>query len=268
MNDIQCKLINIISQRINIYKLIYSVIYLCIIIIIGTFIYWDAVYKGAKKLSKCKNISKIIDENYYNETPYVYTIIIVNTKKINKPEDYIIKITYDFNKMITTIDYGNTTNEENIFIYRFNDYASIMDDLNELEKRKNLLEVRYKLTKKKLDLDNYKQVSIQYSLLATSADGKKAIELNKMKAFDSKFQYKYYSLEKMESNIIEDINIKINSNDYKYYAVDNNYNIIRSYTTNELIKFTREFSKNEHFPITIIDYIVFSKIQQKNNIDI
>ena len=54
MNDIECKLINIISQRINVYKLIYSAIYLCIIIIIGTFIYWDAVYKGAKKLSKCK----------------------------------------------------------------------------------------------------------------------------------------------------------------------------------------------------------------------
>jgi hypothetical protein len=268
MNDIECKLINIISQRINVYKLIYSAIYLCIIIIIGTFIYWDAVYKGAKKLSKCNNISKIIDENYYNETPYVYTIIIVNTKNINKPQDYIIKITYDFHKMITTIDYGNTKNEDNVFIYRINDYASIMDDLKELDKIKNSLELRYKETKTKKNLENYKQVSIKYSLLANSADGKKAIELDKMKAFDSKFKYKYYSLERLESDIIEDINIKINSNDYKYYAVDSNYNIIRSYTTNELIKFTREFSKNEHFPITIIDYIVFSKIQQKNNIDI
>jgi hypothetical protein len=72
----------------------------------------------------------------------------------------------------------------------------------------------------------------------------------------------------MERDVIEDINVRINSNDYKYYAVDNNNNIIHTYTTNELIKLTKEFSTNENYPINIIDYIIFSKIQQKNNIDI
>ena len=268
MNDIQCKLINIISQRINTYRLIYSAIYLCIIIIIGVFIYWDAVYKGEKKLSKCNNISKIIDENYYNETPYVYNIIILNTKKINKPSDYIIKITYYFNKMTTTINYGNTTNEEDVFIYRINDYASIMEEINNLAKQKETLEVNYKETKTRTDLNNLKKASSDYNLLINRVDSKKAIELDKKKAFDPKFKYKYYNLENMKSEIIDDINIKINSNDYKYYAVDNNYNIRRSYTTKELINFTREFSKNEHYPSKIIDYIIFSKIQQKNNIDI
>jgi hypothetical protein len=82
---------------------------------ICTFIYWDIIYKGAKKYSKCNNISKIIDENYYNETPYVYNIIIINTKNIKKPSDFIIKITYDFNKMVTYIEYGNTEDEKKYF---------------------------------------------------------------------------------------------------------------------------------------------------------
>jgi len=268
MNDIQCKLINIISQPINKYKIIYSVLYLCIIIIIGVFMYWDAVYKGAKKLSRCSNISKIIDENYYNETPYVYNIIIVNTKNIKKPQDYVIKITYDFNKMLTNIEYGNTTNEEKVFIYRINDYASIMEDINELQIKKDAYKTRYDETKTNGDYNNYSKASVEYTLLANSVEGKKAIELNKIKAFDSKFKYKYYNLEKMERDVIEDINVRINSNDYKYYAVDNNNNIIHTYTTNELIKLTKEFSTNENYPINIIDYIIFSKIQQKNNIDI
>ena len=66
--DLQCQLINIITQKKDIYRLIYSVLYLCIIIIICTLVYWDTIYKDAKKYSKCNNISKIIDENYYNET--------------------------------------------------------------------------------------------------------------------------------------------------------------------------------------------------------
>ena len=111
IDDFQCQLINILAQKKDIYRLIYSVLYLCIIIIIGIFFYWDTIYKNAKKYSKCNNISKIIEDNYYNETPYIYNIIIINTKKIKKPSDYVIKITYDFNKMIVDVDYGNIDGE-------------------------------------------------------------------------------------------------------------------------------------------------------------
>ncbi len=72
----------------------------------------------------------------------------------------------------------------------------------------------------------------------------------------------------MNSDIIEDISTKINSANYKYYAIDNNYNIINSYTTNELIKFTKGYSNNSYYPITIIDYIIFSKMHQKYNINL
>lgn len=268
MSDFQCQLINIITQKKDIYRLVYSVLYLCIIIMICIFAYWDIIYKKAKKYSKCNNISKIIDELYYSETPYIYNIIIINTNNIKKPADFIIKITYDFNNMTTNIEYGKTDNEENIFIYRKNDYMDILDDIKKLEEKKEILNKISKISKKNDDILIYNNTAIEYSLLINSEDGKKALELNNNKEFIDTFKYMYYNLDIMNHGIIEDISTKINSNNYKYYAVDKNYNIIHSYTTDELIKFTKEFSNNSNYPITIIDYIIFSKTHQKNNINI
>ena len=268
MSDFQCQLINIITQKKDIYRLIYSVLYLCIIIMICIFAYWDIIYKKAKKYSKCNNISKIIDELYYSETPYIYNIIIINTNNIKKPADFIIKITYDFNNMTTNIEYGKTDNEENIFIHRKNDYLDILDDIKKLEEKKEFLNKKVRISKKNDDLLVYNETAIEYSLLINSEDGKKALELNNNKEFIDTFKYMYYNLDIMNYGIIEDISTKINSNNYKYYAVNKNYNIIHSYTTDELIKFTKEFSNNSNYPITIIDYIIFSKTHQKNNINI
>jgi hypothetical protein len=234
--------------------------------------YWDIIYKKAKKYSKCNNISKIIDEIYYSETPYIYNIIIINTNNIKKPADFIVKITYDFNNMTTNIEYGKTENEENIFIYRKNYYMDIIDDINELERKRDDLN---KLLAKSKTYDVsllYNETVDEYSQLINSEDGKKALEFKNKKNENEKFiytfNYKYYKLDIMNYGIIEDISTKINSNNYKYYAVDKNYNIIHSYTTDELIKFTKNFSDNSNYPITIIDYIIFSKTHQKNNINI
>ena len=268
MENFECQLINIITHKKDIYVLIYSVLYLCIIILIGIFLYWDSIYKNAKRCSKCNNISKIIDENVYTETPYIYTIIIINTKNIKKLTDYIIKITYNFNKMETNIEYGNTEDEENVFVYRMNDYETLLEELKVLEKRKNELATILKKSNKRSNLEEYNKVALEYTKQINSKEGKKAIELNNNPGFIDSFNYNYFNLENMKPAIIDDLSVRINSNNYKYYAVDKNYNIIYSYTTSELIKFTKSFSKNKNYPITIIDYIVFSKIQQKKNINI
>jgi hypothetical protein len=290
MENFQSQLINIISHKTDTYVLIYSVLYLCIIIMIGIFLYWDTIYKTAKRCSKCNNISKIIDENMYTETPYVYSIIIVNTKKIKKLSEYIIKITYDFNKMETKIEYGNTEGEdrthiyhpfyktnmgydnsegdESVFVYRMNDYKTILEDLKALEKKKIELMAVVKKSNKRSDLAEYNKVMLEYTRIIKSKEGKKAIELNNNDGFLNSFNYNYFNLEKMKPGIIEDISTRINSNNYKYYAVDKNYNIVYSYTTSELIKFTKNYSKNSKYPVTIIDYIIFSRIQQSKNINI
>ena len=290
MENFQSQLINIISHKTDIYVLIYSVLYLCIIIMIGIFLYWDTIYKTAKRCSKCNNISKIIDENMYTETPYVYSIIIVNTKKIKKLSEYIIKITYDFNKMETKIEYGNTESEdrthiyhpfyktnmgydnsegdESVFVYRMNDYKTILEDLKALEKKKIELMAVVKKSNKRSDLAEYNKVMLEYTRIIKSKEGKKAIELNNNDGFLNSFNYNYFNLEKMKPAKIEDISTRINSNNYKYYAVDKNYNIVYSYTTSELIKLTKNYSKNSKYPVTIIDYIIFSRIQQSKNINI
>jgi hypothetical protein len=265
MEVFQCQLINIITQKKEIYRLLYSVLYLCIILIFGIFIYWDTIYKTAKKYSKCNNISKIIDENYYNEIPFVYTIIILNTKMIKKPEEYIIKITYDFNKMETNIKYGDnyvkSISKDEVFIDSIDEYIEINAEIKEKEKEKEEL---LKSDNIKDDSTRHNTIAIEYSTLINSEKGKKALELNNKPNFINSFKYNYYDLNKMSSDIIKDISLQINSNDYKYLAVNKNLKIIHSYTTNELIKFTKEYSKNKNYPITIIDYILFSKLQQKN----
>jgi hypothetical protein len=170
--------------------------------------------------------------------------------------------------MVTYIEYGNTEEEENIFMYRINDYLSILKDIKQLEKEKDKLDKNYKKSNNNDDLVEYNKIALEYSLLIHSNEGKKALELNNDKVFIDSFKYTYYNLDLMNSDIIEDISIKINSANYKYYAIDNNYNIINSYTTNELIKFTKGYSNNFYYPITIIDYIIFSKMHQKYNINI
>lgn len=268
MDVFQCQLINIITQKNDIYRFLYSILYLCIIIIIGIFLYWDVIYKTARKNSKCNNISKIIEDNYYNETPYIYNIIIINTKMIKKPHEYVIKITYDFNKMVTNIDYGNIEDEKYIYVDKLNYYIGVYNTIKDLDDKKTKQNILMKKTKKASDLAQYNKIAIDHATLISSEEGKKALELHNKPNYIETFKYNYYDLNKMNPEIMENISVLINSNDYKYYAVDKNHNIINSYTTSELIKFTKKYSKNTSYPITIIDYIIFSKLQQKNNINI
>lgn len=280
MENLQCQIINIITHKSTGgaaagILLIYSVLYLCIIIMIGIFLYWDTIYKTARRCSKCNTISKIIDENNYTETPFVYTIVIVNTSKIKKLNDYVVKIIYDFNKMETNIEYGNTkggessgSSSESVFVYRMNDYLTILEDLKALEKKKNELSVLMKQTNKRSDLEEYNKIALEYTRIMKTDEAKKAIELNNNGGFINSFNYKYFDLQNMKADVIENISLRINSNNYKYYAVDKNYNMIYSYTSSELINFTKNYSKNPNYPITIIDHIIFAKIQQGKNINI
>jgi|694.fasta_scaffold49222_3 hypothetical protein len=271
IEPLSCQLINTITHKPDITLFIYSVLYLCVIAMIGIFVYWDTIYKTAKKLSKCNNISKIIDESVYTETPYVYTIIIINTKRIKKLSEYIIKITYDFNKMETRIEYGNTEGEDAIFQYRINDYKSVLEDIKALETQKTNLDTS--VTKDATYRAEMSRITLQLMELKNSDEGKKALQLRELQSSEKKkfydsFDYKYFNLNTMKPDVIEDLSLRINSNTYKYYAVDKDFNMIQSYTTSELIKFTKGYSDNENYPMSIIDYIIFSKIQRDKNINI
>jgi len=239
---------------------------------IGIFLYWDTIYKTAKKYSKCNNISKIIDESVYTETPYVYTIVIINTKRIKKLSEYIIKITYDFNKMDTNIEYGNTEGEDTIFQYRINDYKAILEEIKTLENLKDdLIKKSSKTNDEEIEL---KDIKLKLLEIMNTDEGKKAYILSPLndlekdkQTFHDSFNYNYLNLTTMKPDIIEDISTRINGNNYKYYAVDKDFKMIHSYTTSELIKFTKGYSQNVNYSMSIIDYIIFSKIQRDKNIN-
>ena len=263
-----CQLINTITQPFDITIFVYSVLYLCIIIMIGIFLYWDIIYKTAKNYSKCNNISKIIDESVYTETPYVYTIVIINTKRIKKLSEYIIKITYDFNKMDTNIEYGNTEGEDTIFQYRIHDHKAILEEIKILESRETALKAL--LTRDESVNAELSEIKLRLFEIKNTEEGKIANSLQSVETqtFYASFNYNYLNLTTMKPNIIEDLSTRINSNDYKYYAVDKDFKMIHSYTTSELIKFTKGYSQNENYSTSIIDYILFSKLQRDKNINI
>lgn len=280
IEPVPCQLINTITHTLDMTLFVYSVLYLCILAMIGIFVYWDTIYKTAKKQSKCNNISKIMDESVYTETPYVYTIIIINTKRIKKLSEYIIKITYDFNKMETRIEYGNTEGEDAIFQYRINDYKDILEDIEALKKQlADLDEVVPPATtviKDAVYRAEKSRLELRLMELKATDEGKKALELQRLqndedkktKTFYDSFNYYYFNLNTMKPDVIDDLSRRINSNTYKYYAVDKDYKMIQSYTTSELIKFTKGFSDNKDYPMSIIDYIIFSKIQLDKNVNI
>jgi hypothetical protein len=175
--------------------------------------------------------------------------------------------------METRIEYGNTEGEDAIFQYRINDYKSVLEDITALETQKENLDIQVSpavtVTKDATYRAEMSRITLQLMELKNSDEGKKALQLSeKTRKFYDSFDYKYFNLNTMKPDVIEDLSLRINSNTYKYYAVDKDFNMIQSYTTSELIKFTKGYSDNKNYPMPIIDYIIFSKMQRDKNINI
>jgi hypothetical protein len=186
---------NVFSNNFNNYELIFNIFFISIIFILSIVLYWDNVYADAKKISKCGQILQIIEENTYKKKPYVYNIIIIDNDSLDiNISNYIIKITYDFIKMKTIIEY-----------------------------------VKYNTV-------------IYYT--------------------DDEIKVKYFNLRNMDVDTIENINpIIFNSPEkYKYLCVDENNNPIYNYSSKELIKFTKNYAKEQDYNPSIIYDIIYAKI--------
>jgi hypothetical protein len=163
-------------------------------------LYWDNIYTDAKKLSKCGKIINTIENNNRMKKPFIYNIIIINNDLIDTTTSkYILKITYDFMKKKTVIDYGT-------------------------------------------DDGNY-------------GDGNEIIEAQKELVFY------YFNLRTMKSEKIANIDATVlNESRFKYILVDDNNNKLpHDETAQDLIKFTKIYSKNENYNINIINDIFYAK---------
>ncbi len=188
------------ETKTNYNEVLFSFIFIAIISIISIVLYWDNIYTDAKKLSKCGKIINTIENNNRMKKPFIYNIIIINNDLIDTTTSkYILKITYDFMKNKTVIDYGT-------------------------------------------DDGNY-------------GDGDEIIEAQKELVFY------YFNLRTMKSEKIANIDATVlNESRFKYILVDDNNNKLpHDETAQDLIKFTKIYSKNENYNINIINDIFYAK---------
>ena len=345
---IQCQLYDVYKSKIGYYDILFNFTFVFIIMIMSIVLYWDSVYKNAKKISNCNNIIKIIEENKVSKTPYIYNIIIINKNKISlSSHNYLIKIIYNFKSKKTKIEYGTDTgtdnnvfnsmgpeydkilntvkmledyssNNENIKNKYLNNYNKLYDlitksdeideknlniklidifddnnnsikneiiefikiydvekaenaikifskynnkiyeDTSDINKIKNYIKRLYNELIELLEISSYRSMKMaKINLIKNSELYKRALKYKQNKSNYNNFNY--FDLNTMNGMSIDNINIvSLNSTKYKFVCVDKDGNVIKTYTANKLIEFTKEFSKNKSYNTSIIYNILFA----------
>ena len=266
------------ETKTNYNEILFSFIFIAIISIISIVLYWDNIYTDSKKLSKCGKIINTIENNNKNKKPFVYNIIIINNDLIDTTTSkYVLKITYDFMKKKTIVNYGTdngyyTDGSESFkkpnYNSELNNKKRILDELARKEAN---------LQKEIEDIDKDKNAAGYLSNKKSKEDAKKIITERKNKAEadyeelkkmnddileeEKKLVFFYFNLKTMKSEKIENIDANIlNEERFKYILVDDDNNKLPyDDTVVDLIKFTKIYSRNENYNINIINDIIYAK---------
>ncbi len=260
------------ETKTNYSEVLFSFIFIAIISMISIVLYWDNIYTDAKKLSKCGKIINTIENNNKMKKAFVYNIIIINNDLIDTTTSkYILKITYDFMKKKTIIDYGTDDGD-----YSDGSESFKKPDYNfELYNKKRVLDsLKGEKAKLEKDLDKLdeeadakKTIESQISDKETKIK-KSQEEYNYIKALNDpiieaqkKLVFYYLNLKTMKSEKIENIDANILGEErFKYILVDDNNNKLPyDDTGRDLIKFTKIYSKNEKYNTNIINDIFYAK---------
>ena len=344
---IQYQLYNVYKSKIGYYDILFNFTFVFIVIILSIVLYWDSVYKNAKKISNCNNITKIIEENKVSKTPYIYNIIIINHDKISlSSHNFLIKIVYNFKSKTTKIQYGTDTgtdnnvfnsmgpeydkilntvkmledddsNNENIKNKYLNNYNKLYDlitksdeindenlniilieifddnnsikneiiefikiydvekadkaidifskynnkiyeDTGDINEIKNYIKRLYNELIELLEISSYRSMKLaKINLIKNSELYKRALKYKQNKSNYKNFNY--FDLNTMNGMSIDNINMaSLNSTKYKFICVDKYGKVIKTYTANKLIEFTKEFAKNKSYNTSIIYNILFA----------
>ena len=264
------------ETKTNYNEVLFSFIFIAIISIISIVLYWDNIYTDAKKLSKCGKIINTIENNNKNKKAFVYNIIIINNDLIDTTTSkYILKITYDFMKKKTIVDYGTDDGDYSDgsesfkkpdYNFELNNKKRVLDSLKgENAKLENELD---KLDKEAVDYDA-KKTEITIKINYKKGQIKQAQdEYNYIKALNDpiieaqkKLVFYYLNLKTMKSEKIENIDANMLGEErFKYILVDDNNNKLPyDETGRDLIKFTKIYSKNEKYNTNIINDIFYAK---------
>ena len=271
------KIYNNTSANYN--EVIFSFIFISIISILSIVLYWDNIYTDSKKLSKCGKLINIIEENNKKKNPFVYNIIVMNNDLINtSTSHYVLKITYDFIKNKTIVDFGTDKGnyEDGSESFKKPDYLTLLKSysgkLNNLKETKNNLnneiekldDIIQKTSTQEANLEKLRidltTIGSELSTIQNEYD-KLMILIKKDEEKADKAYFFYFNLKTMKSEKIETIDANIiNSETYKYILVDEyNKKVPYEESSKELIKFTKNYSYNEFYNINIINDIIYAK---------
>jgi hypothetical protein len=264
------------ETKTNYSEVLFSFIFIAIISMISIVLYWDNIYTDAKKLSKCGKIINTIENNNKNKKAFVYNIIIINNDLIDTTTSkYILKITYDFIKKKTIVDYGTDDGD-----YSDGSESFKKPDYNfELNNKKRVLDsLKGENAKLEKELDKLDEEADDYNTKKTEITRKindkteqieqAQDEYNYIKALNDpiieaqkKLVFYYLNLKTMKSEKIENIDANMLGEErFKYILVDDNNNKLPyDETGRDLIKFTKIYSKNEKYNTNIINDIFYAK---------
>jgi len=98
------------ANEFSYYEFFLIVIFTTLILVVGIILYWDHVYRTAKKLSRCSKINMIAYQNRDKDKyPFVYVIMIINESNLDAVLDkYVLKLEYNFVKKTTNAILGET----------------------------------------------------------------------------------------------------------------------------------------------------------------
>jgi hypothetical protein len=211
------------ETKTNYNEILFSFIFIAIISIISIVLYWDNIYTDSKKLSKCGKIINTIENNNKNKKPFVYNIIIINNDLIDTTTSkYVLKITYDFMKKKTIVNYGTddgyyTDGSES---FKKQGYISLKDNENKL------LDKNRENDKKQEDLANQEASEKLAIYNIAIADEVKAIsELDKEKAIKIDDIPEIISLKNLKEKAYTDYNNILINNLSQLSIIDNKQSI-------------------------------------------
>lgn len=225
---IQYQLYDVYKSKIGYYDILFNFTFVFIVMILSIVLYWDSVYKNAKKISNCNNIMKIIEENKVSKTPYIYNIIIINHDKISlSSHNFLIKIIYNFKSKKTKIEYGTDTGtDNNVFNSMGPEYDKILNIVKILKDDNSSTDnnIKHKY------LNNYNKL---YDLIA------KSDEINE-KNFNIKLIDIFDNNNSIKNEIIEFIKIYDIEKAEKAISIFSKYN-------NEIYEDTSDINKIKNY---------------------
>jgi hypothetical protein len=184
------------------YQFFINILFLFIILGVLYVLYRDYIYRIASKMTRCTDITDIINLNINeNDNSYIYNIYIVHVNNSNNIiKDYILKFEYNFLTEETRITPGNYEHISHL----------LFSPTDSISKMKNAFYI--------FDLEEKKKKFVDYY----NTDNRKVFFFDKKKMATKK--YKYYITANTDEKLSDEHSIRL-ANFIKKYAYDENINI-------------------------------------------